>query len=143
MVDREREQLLGFLLGALEEPEQESVEKQLERNPKLLQDLATVRESLQPLWVAQPDFDPPAGLAARTCEFVASHPHPGAAASPEPAREEAPTVVPSAKRIPVVADEGEPRSWSWLDMGVAAGIVAAMLVLVFPAIQTGNLANYQ
>src|SRR3990170_671350 len=97
MADRAQEQLLGYLLGALGESERESIEDQLGQSPKLLRDLAQVRERLQPLWVAQPDFDPPPGLAARTCKFIASCPKCCANPGPEGAKKlqrHAPTPIP-------------------------------------------------
>jgi len=135
MVDRAKEQLLGYLLGALEESERESIEDQLEQNPKLLDDLALVRESLQPLWAAQPDFTPPPGLAARTSEFVFAHPKVGPNAASQPACEAplraAPMIVPEP-----AGSRGSHTSW--LDVAVAVGIVAAASLLIFPAIQNSR-----
>jgi hypothetical protein len=125
MVDRAKEQLLGYLLGALEESERESIENQLEQNPKLLSDLGLVRESLQPLWVAQPDFAAPPGLATRTCEFVSGHP---------------PCEVPLPANPMIEAEPAGSRGnyANWLDVAVAVGIVAAASLLIFPAIQNSR-----
>lgn len=135
MVDRAKELLLGYLLGALDESERESIESQLGQNPKLRDDLALMRKSLQPLWAAQPDFTPPPGLAARTCEFVFAHPKVGANVVSQPARE-----APLQADPVIVAESAGSRGShaSWLDVAVAVGIVAAASLLIFPAIQNSR-----
>lgn len=141
MADREEEQLLGYLLGALDEPERKSFENQLRHNPNLLRDLSRARERLQPFWVAQPDFDPPAGLAARTCRLIESSPKPWT--SPTPAignnlgRQAPPPVNPMA----VPAAEGASSHSSWLDLTMAVGIVVAMSLLALPAIQNSRFSS--
>jgi len=141
MVDRTQAQLLGYLLGALEASEQESVENELDQNPKLMRDLTLLRESLQPLWLAEPDYDPPAGLAERTCRLIGTQPAPWAnprpADAPKPTEPVAP-VAPPLEPLPA-AQLGGGRSYaSWLDVSVAAGIVVAMSLLVFPAVQNSR-----
>ena len=139
MVDRAKEQLLGYLLGALEESEQESIEHELEENPKLLRELTLVRASLQPLWVTQPDFVPPADLAARTCELIARYPRTWANSTAGAGRNR--TGKAASQAEPIAADV-EASGWggvsSWLDLAVGAGIVVAMSLLIFPAIQNSR-----
>ena len=149
MADCVQEQLLGYLLGALEDSERESIEEQLRDNPKLLRELASARENLLPLWVTQPDFVPPSGLVMRTCRYVASHSEPRA--KPAPARP-APAVsadVATGKRAATPALQADPTSiaaasgnpvgyWSWLDLAVVVGIVMAVSLLIFPAIQSSR-----
>ena len=133
MVDRPKEQLLGYLLDALEESEQAAIESELKQNPKLLDDLAVVRESLLPLWVAQPDFTPPPGLAGRTSEFVFTHPEAARAGPPVPMAPFAPD--------PAIAPEpagNRGNQASWLDVAVAASVVVAATLLIFPAIQASR-----
>jgi hypothetical protein len=130
MVDRAREQLLGYLFGALEESERESVERELIESPEWRRELAQLRESLKPLWVAQPDFEPPPGLAAQTCRLVAASPDPSTRARPAP-----------ANRQPAGAAAltgGWRTSWGWLDLTVAAGLVVAVSLVTFPAIQNSR-----
>ena len=70
-----REQLLGYLLGALDEAEQDALERQLRRDPRLRRELSEMREKIQPLEEdedTQFDFPPPPGLAFRTCQLVAA-----------------------------------------------------------------------
>ena len=59
-----REHLLGYLLGALEEPEAETVRQTLESDEVLRREMAALRRCLQPLSYDASHFDPPAGLAA-------------------------------------------------------------------------------
>jgi len=138
MADRAREQLLGYLLGALEETERESVENQLEQNPKLFRDLALTRESLKPLWMMQPDFDPPPGLAARTCELIAASTKTWINSTPDPAKKPARKVPPRTEAIPAAGSTEGGSYSSWLDLAVAVGIVAAMSLLALPAIQNSR-----
>jgi len=111
----------------------------LDQNPKLLADLALVRESLQPLWVAQPDFIPPPGLAGRTCEFVASHPEAWPHCRHDSASQ--PACVAALPAAPMIVPEpaGSRGNYTnWLDVAVAVGIVAAASLLIFPAIQNSR-----
>jgi len=139
MADRAQEELLGYLLGALEESEQESIEHELEENPKLLRKLALVRARLQPLWVSQPDFVPPCDLAERTCELIARYPRTHAGSTADAGVNTTEKAASEAK--PVVADV-DGGGWggvsSWLDVAVGAGIVVAMSLLIFPAIQNSR-----
>jgi len=138
MVDRTQAQLLGYLLGALEESEQDSVENELDQNPKLMRDLALVRESLLPLWLAQPDCDPPPGLAERTCRLIASQPAPRANPSPAAAQRPAEPAAAPLEPLPAAQLGGGRSHASWLDVSVAVAIVAATSLLVFPAVQNSR-----
>lgn len=110
-----REQLLGYLLGALEPTEHEMVEARLAEDPALQEDLIRLRDKVAPLAAddEHEDYDPPAGLAARTCNFVAAR----AGQPPQPAAD----LVPAG-------------SWRLQDLLVAGGICIAASLLVFPAI---------
>src|SRR5262245_7783898 len=76
-----REQLLGYLLGALDDAEREQVEDELGKNPTLRVEMARFQELLSRLGMDEEpvEHEPPAGLAERTCEFVAAHASAGAA----------------------------------------------------------------
>lgn len=127
MTESLREQLLGHLLGALEDSEQEVIEARLKRDPQLRREWSLVRKRLEPLEAARCDFDPPAGLAERTCRLVALQ-----AKSARPA---------GVHRRPMTPEAGGP-SWvgrvRWLDVAMAAGIVLAASLLIFPAIQNSR-----
>jgi len=64
------EQLLGYLLGALEEEERREIDVQLHRDPALREELASLRRCLAPLEDSWQPVCPPAGLSQRTCRFV-------------------------------------------------------------------------
>ena len=72
MTDSVQEQLLGHLLGVLDDSEQESVETQLQRDPWLRRELEKTRRLLEPLEQEREAFTPPPGLAKQTCRFVFS-----------------------------------------------------------------------
>ena len=136
MVDSDREQLLGYLLEALEDSERESVEKELKSDPDLQEHLADLRQMLRPLWADDSDFAPSPGLAQRTCRLVAAHgdstkkPVEKASARPRPEPR-----TPVRAMAAVTGLSGEAASFSWLDLSMATGICLVALLLVFPAIQ--------
>ena len=115
-----KDQLIGYLLDALEPQEHEQVEAQLNSDPQLKRDLELLARSLRPLAADKEHFDPPAGLAERTCVYVADR---------------AVQVSPAAA-APVYT----PRQWSLTDMVVAAGIFLAAAMLFFPAVRQSRFA---
>src|SRR5256885_10117557 len=82
MSGQQSEQLLGYLLGALEEGEHRQIEAQLRHDPSLRAELARLRQCLEPLENSWRPVCPPAGLWQRACHFVdvASRVVPGALA---------------------------------------------------------------
>lgn len=126
MSDSVREQLLGHLLGALESDEQAEIETQLGNDPECRKELALLRRQLEPLTALKEDFQPPAGLAERTCLFVDKH-----RAAPTPAK---------GRLRPEVA----PPSWvsrlSFLDIAMAATVLVAAGLLIFPAVQNSRFS---
>ena len=77
-----RDELVGYLLNALDEGETRRVEQALadpHRGPALRDDLDTLRQAIRPLAFDRESIDVPAGLAARTLQFVATQ----TAAAPE------------------------------------------------------------
>ena len=83
-----------------------------------------MRRQLEPLAALKQGFAPPPGLAERTCRYVAEH-----RAAPTPAK---------GRLRPEVA----PPSWvsrmSWLDMAMAATVLVAAGLLIFPAVQNSR-----
>ena len=67
-----REQLLGYLLEALEPDERHCLEADLRQDPALQHDLEELNDSLEPLRLTEGPPEPPAGLAERTCEMIAA-----------------------------------------------------------------------
>jgi len=68
-----RENLLGYVLGALDESEHENVRLHLDTDPRLQHDLRRLEARLTLLLDEADDFDPPDGLAGRACALVADH----------------------------------------------------------------------
>ncbi len=128
------QQLLGYLLGALDDGEQEAMEEELQRDSQLREQLVILRRRLEPLRQAfGEDLDPPIGLAQRTCAFVTAY----AATHDEPSVVVPPTLLVESAPSPV-GFWGTGRQWSWPDLTVVAGIVLAALAIVFPAIQSSR-----
>lgn len=71
MIEPSHQQLLGHLLGALDDDEQEWLETRLEQDGTYRCQWTQWRRRLAPLDALRPEFEPPLGLAQRTCDFVA------------------------------------------------------------------------
>lgn len=121
-----RDQLIGYLLGALDAAESRRVEMALadpQAGPALRRDLDALRLAVKPLEIDQAIFPPPPGLAGRTLRFIAAS-SPPAEAAPRRRRE---WPVAPAEREGVGAG---PRAW--LDRAVMAATALAACVLVAP-----------
>lgn len=122
---RTRELLLGYLLDALEDEEREQVERQLESNPELRDELDLIATQMEPLADTYTEHEPPHGLASRTFSVIVDR-----LAAPASA------ALPSA-----VAGEIQPRSrWRLADVVVLAGICLSAAMLFFPAIAQSRYA---
>ncbi len=122
-----RDQLIGYLLDALEPHERQQLEERLEQDPDLQRELELFSESVEPLYVADGPIPLPAGLADRTCRMVLEH----------EAREEG--AGRHARPAGHACDPGShvsaARRGTAADLLVATGMVAAAAMLVFPALQ--------
>lgn len=132
-----REHLLGYLLGALEDQEQAEVEEALEHSPQLREQLERLRHRVQPLACDRDHHLPPAGLAKRTCSWLATQMEPAlcqaetTGATPGPTR----AAQPLARRgLRERRETGAWYSWSVADTVVTAGIAMVAAMLFFPAI---------
>jgi len=126
-----RELLLGYLLGALEPHEIDLIEQRLANDPQLQQELHELAEKLLPLSDADGEFDPPEGLADRTCDLVASYQNiPEPAATPAAPARSAPASLLS-HREPITPSRS---LWRWADIVVTAAVVAGAALLFFPSI---------
>lgn len=108
-----REQLLGYLLGALDDSEHRQIEERLQRDPQARQELQLLSGGLKPLESVAGHHEPPAGLAQRTCTAV------------------------EARRAPVVLDTSfahTPRRWALIDVAVAVGVMLTAAAIFFPAV---------
>lgn len=113
-----RDYLIGYLLDALDPSEREIVADRLSRDPQLRRDLELVSRGLETLAADKGQYEPPVGLARRTCQFVAV----ATKATPSP---------------PVVS---APSRWSMADLAVAAGIFLAATLLFWPAMNQSRFA---
>ena len=123
-----RNELLGYLLGALDKEEHAQVESTLAQDRALQSDAELLRKGLAPLEADREHFEPSADLWRRTVEFVmlraGLHGGPGAA--------DADVVV---RPAPVWTDGPAPtRRWRLVDISVAAGILVAAMSVVVPAV---------
>ncbi len=117
-----REQLLGYLLGALEPAEQEVIEARLSEDPQLRRELEELRAHLAPFEDTEGDeeeLDPPPGLGARTFRFVRNH-----------------AGWSALGQGPTGASGG---AWRAPDYLIAAGIFIATSMLVFPAVHKSRI----
>src|SRR5688572_30699563 len=64
------EQILGYVVGALEPDQREQFERELAKSPELARQVELLAERLEPLEHARETEAPRAGLASRTCAFV-------------------------------------------------------------------------
>lgn len=120
-----RDQLLGYVLGALEASEHERVEESLGSDARLREEMELAHKAIEPLKCDREHLEPPPGLAAMTCRRVAA------------VRVE--RVHPAERRMSLSA-EGAVRlrrslfGWSFVDVAVAAGILIAAGMLILPAL---------
>lgn len=146
-----RNDLVGFLLGALEPDEARRVEESLadpQRGGALRGDLARLQRALEPLAADRMPFVAPAGLAARTLRGIASARDaaeraaaPVGHAAREAAAHRPQAGAPHRHRPPRAAsgwsdDRPVPveRSMNWIDKAILAATALAACVLLFPAV---------
>ncbi len=126
MSDASPQQLLGHLLGALDEDEQDWLEWRLERDSGYRRQWAQWCRRMAPLEAFKPDFEPPPGLAERTCRFVAAH-RSGSVSPPLPA-------IPSGDYL-----TGGHGVFGWSDVITLSILVVMAVAAIFPAIQDSRL----
>lgn len=113
-----RENLIGYVLNALEPTEQAEIEAQLGRDPQLKRELELLSRSLEPLSWDQGMHAAPVGLASRCCDFVAEQ---------------------TKVRLPAPAS-APPSRWRMSDISVAAGVFLAATLLFWPAMNQSRYA---
>jgi hypothetical protein len=125
--DSVREELLGSLLGALDEGEQQAIEERLDREPALRAELTAVRQQLEPLKTLTYAAASPPGLVERTCRFVFSHVKPAPAAPP---------------LRPIMSPPAAAADWmgriGWIDVALAVTVLASAALLMVPAVQNSR-----
>ena len=111
--------VLGHLLGALDDDEQQQIERRLEQDPEYARALAYWQRRLAWLQASRLEYEPPPDLAAHACHCVAAH-----------------KLIASHTKgmIPVLS----PPSWiaptRWLDVSVVVLLFVAAAAVIFPAI---------
>ena len=116
-----RDDLVGYLLNAIDEAESRRVEAALadpQDGPSLRRDLERLRAATRPLDHDRDAFAAPPGLAARTLAFVETH----ATSRPLPT----PRAFAPSTDVPVT------RPRAWLDRMIVAATALAACVLVGP-----------
>ena len=142
-----QEDLLGYVLGALDAQEQRDLQLQIDADPELEEKLLEIKSSLVPLEYLDGGSAPRPGLARRTSEMVANfqtqlsqetaHRHPvtdqvfadglvaGAAAA---------SVGIQPASMSIMDRVTAPRSWALTDMLVGVAAAAVLVSLLLPAI---------
>jgi len=119
-----REHLIGYLLDALDPAEREAIEAELAANRALQAELELLRNSLEPLECDAALYEPPTGLAERTCLQVAR---------------QATADITVAPRSPWNSPAKPGSTWRLVDWLVGAGVLAASLMLFIPALQYSRI----
>jgi prepilin-type processing-associated H-X9-DG protein len=127
MTDSTHQQLLGHLFDALDDDEQRWLEARLERDEERRLELSRWRRRLVPLDALRPDFEPPAGLAERTCRMVAAFGSPPV-----------PTVRPRAAMTPDPSTPSRMPQVGWRDAATVGLVLMTVLTLVLPAINNSR-----
>ena len=115
------QQLIGSLLCALDDDEQEWIDEKLDRDEVCRAHAAVWRRRLGCLEALRPEFEPPLGLAERTCRMVAAF-------GPAPVRTVRPRAEMSPNPTPPVAVSG----LCWHDVIALGTLVLTALALLGP-----------
>jgi hypothetical protein len=127
MTDPMQQQLLGHLLGALDDDEQEHVDALLEYDETCCKEWLQWRRKMALLESMRPEFEPPPGLAKRTCQWVASYVSALASAGGIKKRMSDCPAPPSS--VP---------AFGWPDLVATAFLFIFAAMLVLPAIQASQ-----
>ncbi len=121
MTTPSRDHLLGYLLEALDPPDHEQVEAELEENRELAAELARLESTLGRVGLLEPPelLDPPPGLARRTCRFVV---------------EQASVAAQTSVLAPQAASAPAQCRFTWSDLVTLAAVLIAGVSLALPAL---------
>jgi len=153
-----QEELLGYVLGALDATEERDIQQKIEQDPSLQDQVERIRERLLPLEALETPTGMRPGMARRTCEWVAgvdkdpglAHPHQiedtnhieglvdaetasiaASVAAADEARGQEPAIgLAAASKFQMM----HPATWSMTDALAGVAILAVMGSLLFPAI---------
>ncbi|QDT02885.1 hypothetical protein K227x_12640 [Rubripirellula lacrimiformis] len=137
------EDLLGYILGALEPHEMRRVDQWIQEDPEARRMLAEIQRKLRPLEQMPPVELPPSDRIARTMASLPPMPAPppgnadesatSAVGASENAIEPAP-LAPMQVHIEPPSQNG----WSWMDWAAGSAAAAILLALLLPAIAEGR-----
>ncbi len=123
--DLPSQDVLGHLLGVLDDEEHQRVEACLEQDPEYSQALTYWRQRLPSLRALRPEYEPPPGLAERACRRVAA--------------QRARAAWRWRGMLPVVSPPGWISPARWLDVSAMTLVLVAAAALIFPAIGSSRL----
>lgn len=114
-----RDQLIGYLLDALEPTERAALERRLKDDSALRSELRLLQRTICGLEADRGYYDPPEGLATQTLELV----------SDRASRE-----VASVRMSPDRSPPSRRSHWSLVDLIVCAGVLIAASLIFIPAV---------
>lgn len=117
-----KNELVGYMLRALESNEHQHVDDQLSKDPSLHRDLKVLEDSLDPLKADQGHIAPPDGLASRCCDEIRRQ----VANRPTPA--------PTKSSALLESGSSARSKWSFSDFTIAAGILIALGIVAVPTV---------
>ncbi len=144
MKNPSQEDLLGFVLGALDADQQTEVQQLVDQDPQLEEQLLDIKSSMAPLELLDEVPSGRPGLARRTCEMLAAiqkeeqlrkQSVEPALTMDSPAPEEVPNPLAAPGLTMAQTNSYLGRSsWSLNDVLVLAASLAVLAALLFPAI---------
>jgi prepilin-type processing-associated H-X9-DG protein len=126
------ENLVGYLLNALDPETCRRVEVQLRANPEARRRLALLRQALEPL-SADSEEEPPPGLGVRTLAHIARHQRRLAKTVATPPARPVLNLPPAPRSSSLEGGTGRGR-WRRADVLIAAALLLAVLSLVAAAL---------
>lgn len=134
------EDLLGYLLGALEPHEMDRVAQWLRESPKARRELEQIERALRPLEEHyQPSESPPPDLVSRTLANLPPLPKPGDCyTDPVAASDDDLAVLPAMNNG---VDPSRDSQFTWLDWLGGALATAILLALLLPSIAEGRFES--
>ncbi|MBI1248597.1 hypothetical protein GC197_12250 [bacterium] len=136
-----REHWLGYLMGALDENEQASVERQIAQDPRAAEEIEHLRSHLNLLADGLDEAAPPTGLASRTCDLL-DNPGLFAEILDPVASTEDDAPMPKSRQ-PFESIGGSRPNFTMMDMMVAMGACVAAVVIFFPALASSRMLATQ
>ena len=125
-----REDLIGYLLGALEPEEMQRISDLLREDPELRAELKQLERALRPLDEANDIYEPPGDLVERTMAAIPFGEAGAGDGGEEPA---AAPELPSAVGLSP-DNRPAPRDWRWTDVVATSAAALVLAGLIMPGI---------